>query len=62
MEIGREEKVDPKERDGPKDSGQTLVTRGTLLGVSPIGTAKRVVLRWIRGRLLNLFLFFVESL
>ena len=60
-EPGRKEKVDPKERDGPKDNGQTLVTRGTILGIIPSGTAKRTVLRWIRGLLLNLFLISVES-
>ena len=39
----------------PKGNGQTLVTRGTIHGIIPIGTAKLMVLRWIRGRLLNLF-------
>ena len=53
-ETGRQEKVDPKERDGPKKSGRTLVTRGTMLGTIPNGTAKRMVWRWIRGLLLNL--------
>ena len=60
-ETGRQEKVDPKELDGPKENGQTLVTRGTTLGTFPIGTAKRTVWRWTRGRLLNLFLISVES-
>ena len=47
---GREEKV------GPKENGQTLVIRGTVLGTIHTGTGKRTVLRWwIRGRLLNLF-------
>ena len=55
------ERVDPKERDGPKESGQIQVTRGKILGIIPIGTARRVVLRLIRGRLLNLFLISVES-
>ena len=60
-ETGRKEKVDPKERDGPKESGQTLVTRGTIFAAIPIGTARRMVLRWIRGLLLNLFLVSVQS-
>ena len=55
METGRKEKVDPTERDGPKENGQILVTRGTVLGAIHTGTAKRTVLRWIRGRLLNPF-------
>ena len=38
-----------------KENGQILVTRGTVLGIIPIGTAKRMVSRWIRGLLLNLF-------
>ena len=54
-ETGRQEKVGPKERDGPREIGQILVTRGTILGTIPIGTAKLMVLRSIRGRLLNLF-------
>ena len=29
--------MDPKERDGPKENGQTLVTRLTLLGTTPHG-------------------------
>ena len=45
----------PKERDGPKEKGQPPVTRGTLLGTIPIGTAERVVWRLNRGRLWNLF-------
>ena len=53
--------MDPKERDGPKENGQTLVTRETILGITPIGIAKRMVLRWIRGRLLNLFHISVQS-
>ena len=48
--------MDPKERDGPREGGQVQVTRGTILGIIPIGTARRMVLRWIRGRLLNQFL------
>ena len=51
-ETGRQEKADPKERDCPRGNGQTLVTRRTILGTIP--TAKCMVLRWIRGRLLNL--------
>ena len=66
-ETGRKEKedtkerVDPKERDAPKESGQIQVTHGTILGIIPIGTARRMVLRLIRGRLLNLFLTSVQS-
>ena len=60
-ETGRKEKVDPKAKDGPKDNGQLLVTRGTVLGTIHIGTEKRAVLRWIRGRLLNLFHISVQS-
>ena len=51
--LGERKKVDLKERDGQRENGQTLVTRGTILGIMPIGTAKRVVLRWMRGLLLN---------
>ena len=54
-ETGRQEKVDAKERDGPREIGQILVTRGTILGTIPLGTVKRMVLRWIRGRKSNLF-------
>ena len=39
--------MDPKERVGPRRNGQTLVTRGTILGTTPIGMAKCMVLRWI---------------
>ena len=60
-ETGRQEKVDTKERDGPRENGQTLVARGTVLGTIPIGTAKRMILTWIRGRLLNLFIVSVQS-
>ena len=60
-ETGRQEKADPKERDCPRENGQTLVTHGTILGTIPIGMAKCMVLRWIRGRLLNLFLISVQS-
>ena len=59
--AGRHEKVDPKERDDPKGNGQTLDTHGTILGTIPIGMAKRMVLRSIRGRLVNLFHISVQS-
>ena len=52
----------PKEREGPGENGQTLVTRGTFLGTIPIGTAKRMVLKWIRGLLLHLFLVSAQSI
>ena len=45
--------MDPKERDGPRESGQIQVTRGTIRGIVPIGTARRMVLRLIRGRLVE---------
>ena len=55
-EMGNtKENVDPKERGGPRESGQVQVTRGTILGIIPIGTARRMVLRWIRGRLYSQF-------
>ena len=45
-DVGRKEKGkvaretgDPKERAGPKENGQTLVTRGTIPGIVPIGMA-----------------------
>ena len=60
-ETGEKEKMDPKEKDGPKENRQTLVTRGTILGVIPIGSTKRMVLRSIRLLLLNLFFIFVQS-
>ena len=57
--------MDPKESAGesagPKENGQTLVTRGTVLGTTHIGTGKRTVLRWIRGRLLILLHISVQS-
>ena len=53
--------MDPKERNGQKGNGQILVTRETNLGIIPIGTAKRMVLRWIRGLLLNLIHISVQS-
>ena len=60
-ETGRTEKVDPNEKDGPKENSQTLVTRGTTFGTIHIGTEKRTVLKWIRGRLLNQFHISVQS-
>ena len=51
----------PKERDGPKENGQTLIKRGTILGTIPSGMAKRRVWRLIRGRLLKLFSISVLS-
>ena len=60
--TGRQEKVDQKDRDGPTEHGHTLVTRGKIPGIVPIGKAKRMVLRWIRGRLLNLFHISVHSI
>ena len=59
--IERKEKVDPKERGGPKENRQILVTLGDKSWYSPIGTAKRMVLRRIRGQLLNLFLISARS-
>ena len=50
-EIGRKEKEDRKEREDQKENGRIQVTRGTILGIIPIGTARRMVLRLIRGRL-----------
>ena len=38
--------MDSKEKDGPGKHGQTLVTRGTILGTILVGMAKRMVLRW----------------
>ena len=35
--------MDPKERDGPRKNGQALVTRWTIIGNIPIGTAERMV-------------------
>ena len=48
------EKVDLKERNGPKENGQTLVTRGTVLGTIHIGTEKTYGL--------NLFHISVQSI
>ena len=45
----------------PKENGPILVTFGTVLGTIHIGTGKRRVLRWIRGRLSNLFHISVRS-
>ena len=39
-ETGRKDKVDPKGKDGPKENGQTLGTRGTVLGTIHNGTEK----------------------
>ena len=55
-ETGREEKEDRKEREGQKENDRIQVNRGTLLG-----TTRRMVLRLIRGRLLNLSLISVQS-
>ena len=60
-ETGRKEKEDRKEREDQKENGQIQVTRGTILGIIPMGTARRMVLRLIRGRLLNLFRISVQS-
>ena len=60
-ETGRKEKEDPKQREDQKEHGLIQVTRGIILGIKQIGTARRMVLRLIRGRLLNLFLFSVQS-
>ena len=35
-ETGRKDKEDPKDRDGPRESGQVQVTRGTILGIIPV--------------------------
>ena len=59
--LGEKEKADPQERECPKENSQTLVTCGSILGIIAFGTAKRMVLRWIRGRLLNLFHISVQS-
>ena len=48
-ETGRNEKDDPKESEDQKENGQIQVTRGTILGIIPIGTARRMVLRLIRA-------------
>ena len=54
-ETGRKEKEDPKEREDQMEHCQIQVTRGIILGMIQVGTARRLVLRLIRGRLLNLF-------
>ena len=54
-ETGRKEKEDRKEREEQKENGQIQVTRGLNLEIIPIHTAKRLVLRWIRWRMLKLF-------
>ena len=48
--TGRKEKEDTKESVDSKENGQIQVTRGPILGIIPIGTARRMVLRSIRGR------------
>ena len=62
---GKKEKEDRKEKVDQKENGQIQVTRGTIrgtiLGTSRIGTARRMVLRSIRGRLWNLFPISVQS-
>ena len=50
-----------KGKEWSKGEWSNLVTRGTVRGTIPSGTAKRMVLRWIRGRLLNLFPICVQS-
>ena len=60
-ETGRQGKEDPKESDYQKENSQIQVTRGTVLGIIQTGTARRMVLRLIRGRLLNLFPISVQS-
>ena len=55
-ETGREEKEDRKDGEDQKENGRIQVTRGTILGIIPIGTARRMILRLIRGRLLNFLL------
>ena len=57
MGTGREE----KEMEDQKENGQIQVTRRTILGIIPSGTARRMVLRLIRGRMLNLLLTSVQS-
>ena len=39
--------MDPKERDGQKENGQTLVTRGTILGIIPNGSSFELKLRGV---------------
>ena len=66
-DVGREERVKEergtgrKEKGGSKGQWSNQVTRGTLLGKIHSGTGRRMVLRCIRGRLLNFFLIFVQS-
>ena len=55
-----------KEKGGSKGKGwskgdQILATRGTVLGTIHSGSGKRTVLRWIRGRLLNVFAVSMNS-
>ena len=60
-ETGRKEKEDRKEREDQKENGRTQVTRGTIISIIPFDTARRTVLRLIRGWLMNLFLISVQS-
>ena len=62
QKTGRQDKMDQKERAGPKEHGHTLVTRGKIPGIVPSGRAKRMVLRWIRDQLLNLLHISVQSI
>ena len=59
--LGERKKVDPNGDYDPKENCPMLVTRGTVLGTIHTGTGKRRVLRWIRGRLSNLFHISVRS-
>ena len=58
---GGKEREDRKERQDQKENGQIQDTRGKIPGIIPIGTAKRMVLRLIHGRQLNLFPTYVQS-
>ena len=60
-ETGRKEKEDRKEREDQKENGQIQVIRGTILGITQMGTARRMVLKLILERLLNQFLISVQS-
>ena len=59
--TGVKEKEDRKGREDQKENGQIQVTRGTILGITPIGTAREMVLKMFRGRLLNGFLISVQT-
>ena len=54
-------KGDRKEREDQKENGQIQDIHGKIPGIIPTGTAKRMVLRLIRGQQLNLFPIFVQS-